>query len=63
MIADQLKDAIAASGRTHYDIGLAAGVDPSMILRFMSGERMLRLGNAGRFAAALGLRLVADEPE
>jgi hypothetical protein len=37
-IADQLKAAIAASGRTHYDIGKAADVDPATILRFMAGE-------------------------
>lgn len=60
-IADQLKAAIAASGRTHYDIGKEADIDPGVILRFMSDERMLRLDNAGKIAAALDLVLVPRE--
>jgi DNA-binding phage protein len=58
MIDDQLREAIAASGRTHSDIGRAAGVNPGMILRFMARERTLRLDTAGKIAAALGLRLM-----
>jgi hypothetical protein len=53
----QLKQAIAASGLTHYAIGKAAGVDPGVISRFTTGERTLRLETVDRIAAALGLRL------
>jgi DNA-binding phage protein len=56
-ISGQLKAAIVASGITHYAIGKAAGVSSGMILRFMAGERDLRLETVDKIAAALGLRL------
>ena len=56
-ISDQLRDAITASGLTHYAIGKAAGVDPGVISRFMVCDRTLRLETVDRIAAALGLRL------
>jgi hypothetical protein len=62
-IDDALKAAIRKSGLTHYSLGRAARVDPSVIDRFMvepgSGERGgdLRLSTAARLAAALGLEL------
>ncbi len=56
-ISGQLKAAIMASGMTHYAIGKAAGVDPGIILRFMTGERDLRLETVDKLAVALGLRL------
>jgi hypothetical protein len=63
MIDDALKAAIKKSGRSHYAIGKAAGVAPSVIDRFMveagSGERGgdLRISTAAKIAAALGLEL------
>jgi DNA-binding phage protein len=56
-ISDQLKQAIAASGRTHSDIGRQAGVSPGVILRFMADKRSPTLKTVDRIAAALGLRL------
>ncbi len=56
-ITEQLKPAIETSGRTAYDIGNQAGVDPGQIQRFMAGERTLRLTTVDRIAAALGLTL------
>ena len=53
-----LREAIQASGLTHYAIGQAAGVSPGQIDRFVSGERDLRLGTAARIAEAVGLVLV-----
>ncbi len=53
-----LREAIQASGLTHYAISQAAGVSPGQIDRFVSGERDLRLGTAARIAEALGLVLV-----
>ena len=62
-IDESLNAAIRKSGQTHYAIGKAARVDPSVIDRFMvepgSGERGgdLRLSTAARLAAALGFEL------
>lgn len=62
-IDDALKAAIRKSGLTHYALGKAAGVAPSVIDRFMldpgEGGRGgdLRLSTAARLAAALGLEL------
>lgn len=53
-----LREAIQASGLTHYAIGQAAGVSPGQTDRFVSGERDLRLGTAARIGEALGLVLV-----
>ena len=57
-----LKAVIRKSGRTYYDIGKAAGVAPSVILRFMSDDPQarggdMRLSTAARIASELGLRL------
>ena len=60
-ISGQLKAAIVASGLTHYAIGKAAGVSSGMILRFMAGERDLRLETVDKMAAALRLRLCQDD--
>lgn len=56
-LVEALRTAIRESGRTHYDLGKAAGVTPAQIDRFMAGERDLRLETAGRIAAALNLEL------
>lgn len=56
-----LRQAITDSGLTHYAIGKAAGVQPNMLDRFMSGERDLRLATAGKIADALGYRLVGPK--
>jgi len=57
-----LKRAIRQSGRTYYDLGRAAGVAPSVILRFMSDDPQarggdMRLSTAAKLAAELGLEL------
>lgn len=62
-IDEALKAAIRKSGRTYYELGKAAGVDPSVILRFMANPDELgrggdmRLSTAGKLAAELGLQL------
>lgn len=56
-IDETLRKAIVASGRTHYELGRAAGVTPAQMDRFVSGERDFRLGQAAKVAAALGLVL------
>jgi hypothetical protein len=62
MIDVSLKRAIRQSGRSYYDLGQAAGVAPSVILRFMSDDPQarggdIRLSTAAKLAAELGLRL------
>lgn len=55
-----LAKAIKASGRTHYAIGVAAGVSSTTIDRFMYRDerhRGLTLETAARLAEALGLEL------
>jgi hypothetical protein len=57
-----LRKAIKASGLTHYAIGKAADVAPSVIDRFMlpaedPRHRGITLATAARIAAALGLEL------
>jgi hypothetical protein len=61
-IDDVLKAAIRKSGRSYYDLGRAAGVQPSVILRFMTDDPQarggdIRLSTAARIAAELGLEL------
>jgi DNA-binding phage protein len=56
-LADDIKQAIRASGKTHYRIALDAGIRPAIIDRFMSGERDMRLATAAKVANALGLVL------
>jgi hypothetical protein len=58
-----LKAAIRKSGRTYYDLGRAAGVAPSVILRFMSDDPQarggdMRISTAARLAGELGLELL-----
>jgi len=59
-LAKRLKEAITASGATHYAIGKQAGIKPDLLDRFMRGERDLRLASAGKIANALGLDLVSS---
>ncbi len=58
-LAKRLKEAIAASGATHYAIGKQAGIRPDLLDRFMRGERDLRLASASKIANVLGLDLVS----
>lgn len=60
-IEDILKDAIGKSGRTHYDLGKAAGVPIAAIDRFVSGERGLNLATASKLCNELELTLVATK--
>jgi hypothetical protein len=62
LIDEALKSAIRKSGRSYYDLGHAAGVAPSVILRFMSDDPQarggdIRLSTAAKLAAELGLKL------
>ena len=56
-LPDQLRAAIRKSGKTVYRVAQESGVSHPVILRFLSGERDIRLETADKLAAALGLRL------
>jgi hypothetical protein len=55
-LAEQLRTAIAADGRTHYAIAKDAGVEPDLIYRFVDGKD-LRFSSVAKIAAALDLQL------
>ncbi len=57
-LSRQLRDVIESRELTAYALGKEAGVDATVVGRFLSGERDLRLATADRIALALGLRLV-----
>lgn len=52
---DALKKAIADSGLAHIAIERGTGVKRQCVMRFMRGERSLRLDIADRLAAFFGL--------
>lgn len=62
-LVSAMKKAITASGRSYYELGRSAGVDPSVITRFMAaGDHLerggdIRLSTASRLADELGLTL------
>jgi transcriptional regulator with XRE-family HTH domain len=53
----KLRAAIRNSGTTVYRVAQESGVSHPVILRFLSGERDIRLATAEKLAAALGLQL------
>jgi plasmid maintenance system antidote protein VapI len=56
-LPDRLRDGIRRSGKTVYRLAKESGVAHPIILRFLSGERDIRLETADKLAAVLGLRL------
>jgi transcriptional regulator with XRE-family HTH domain len=55
--ADELRQAILASGLSQRDLERAAGVAGGVLSRFMRGERGLTFDTADLFARAVGKRL------
>lgn len=56
-LPDQLRRSIVASGLSSAELARRSGVDLAQVLRFVSGERDIRLETAGRICEALGLNL------
>lgn len=56
-LPDKLRAAIRKSGKTVYRVALESGVAHPVILRFLSGERDIRLETAEKLALSLGLEL------
>ncbi len=50
-----LREAIENSGKTSYQLMTETGVNHGVILRFMKGERDVRLETAEKLAEAVGL--------
>jgi plasmid maintenance system antidote protein VapI len=58
--SDALRGAIAESGLAHSTIEKQTAVKRASIMRFMRGERSLRLDIADRLAAFFGLTVKAE---
>lgn len=56
-MTDVLRDAIRQSGAAHIALERATGVKRGSIMRFVRGERSLRLDKADALAAYFGLTL------
>ncbi len=56
-LAQQLQKAIRDADETPNQIGIQAGVDPSVMSRFVNNDRGISLRIAGRLAKYLGLEL------
>ena len=58
-LSEQLRERIAAAGSSVYELARDAGVDRSILSRFLAGKRTITLETADRLAAVLKLRLIA----
>ena len=58
-LSDQLRELIADAGPSVYELARDAGVDRSVLSRFLAGKRTITLETADRLAAVLKLRLIA----
>jgi len=59
-VADQLRDAIRGCGESVYAVAKGAGVDASVLGRFVRSERGINLGTAAKVCAYLGLTLICS---
>jgi ribosome-binding protein aMBF1 (putative translation factor) len=57
-IQQQLRDAIAASGRSLNQLSQESGINDSQLSRFVRGKRTLTMETAAVLCRVLGLRLV-----
>jgi transcriptional regulator with XRE-family HTH domain len=58
-LSEQLRELIAAAGPSVYELARDAGVDRSVLSRFLAGKRTITLETADRLAVVLKLRLIA----
>ena len=56
-ISEQLREAIGKSSLSAYELAEAAGVDRSVLSRFLNGKRSITLETFDRLAEVLKLRL------
>lgn len=57
-LSDQLRLAMEQASVSHYALAKQVGVPPSVLTRFMAGERGLSLATVDKLAEVLGLELV-----
>ncbi len=60
-IAQSLKQAIAASDRSVYQMAKESGISQIVITRFLSGERDIRMATADKLARVLNLQLTVGQ--
>jgi plasmid maintenance system antidote protein VapI len=58
-LSEQLRERIAAAGLSVYELARDAGIDRSVLSRFLAGKRTITLETADRLAPVLKLRLIA----
>ena len=58
-LSDQLRELIAGAGPSVYELARDAGVDRSVLSRFLAGKRTITLETADRLTAVLKLRIIA----
>ncbi len=61
-LTDQLRRAVADSGRTLGELARDTGIDKSALSRFVNGERGLSMEGINAIGDYLGLRIVAEKP-
>lgn len=61
-VSDRLREAIRESNKTMYEVAKEAGVDYSIVRRFLNDERDMKLATADRLAAYFGLELTSSRP-
>ena len=54
-LPEGLRQAVRNSGKTSYQLNEETGVNHGVILRFLKGERDIRMETAEKLAAAVGL--------
>jgi plasmid maintenance system antidote protein VapI len=58
-LSDQLRAAIGKADLSPYELAQEAGVDRSVLSRFLGGQRTITLETADRLAEVLRLRIMA----
>lgn len=56
-LSDQIRKAIAESGKTRYRIARETGIDESALAKFFNGRRGLSVGALDRLGEVLGLEI------
>ena len=57
-LADQVREAVDASGMSHLAVGRAADIDKGLFCRFMKGRSGLSVPSLNRLADVLNLNIV-----
>jgi hypothetical protein len=61
-LPDGLRQALTNSGKSSYQLMTETGVNHGVILRFLKGERDIRMETAEKLAAAVGLTVNVPKP-